>query len=79
MPDLDQRLSAIFRAALPDGKEQPVELATRDTTAGWDSIAAMTLTTLIEEEFGEVFELEEAAEWTSYQQIRAVLKERLGA
>jgi acyl carrier protein len=34
---------------------------------------------LIEEEFGERFDLEEAAEWASYAQIRDALESRLRA
>jgi hypothetical protein len=37
----------------------------------------MNLLALIEEEFGQTFDLEEAAEWTSYEQIRAALSKRL--
>ena len=77
MSELNDRLSALFRATFPDlGTEDPSG-ATRDTVAGWDSIAVMTLFALIEEEFGERFDLEEAAEWTSYAQIRDALENRL--
>jgi acyl carrier protein len=78
MSDLEGRLQAIFRAAFPGLREQAVRLATRDSVASWDSIAAMTLSCLIEEEFGELFDLEEAAEWTSYEQVRVALEKRLG-
>ena len=37
----------------------------------------MNLVALIEEEFGQTFDLEEAAEWTSYEQVRAALSKRL--
>jgi hypothetical protein len=30
----------------------------------------MNLVALLEEEFGQTFDLEEAAEWTSYEQVR---------
>ena len=77
MSELDNRLSALFRATFPDLGSQNLRDVTRDTVAGWDSIAVMTLFTLIEEEFGERFDLEEAAEWTSYAQIRGALESRL--
>ena len=79
MPDLDRRLAPIFRAAFPGLKDQAVPLATRDSVANWDSIAAVTLSSLIEEEFGELFDLEEAAEWTSYEQVRTALERRFSA
>jgi acyl carrier protein len=77
MPDLDARLSRIFRAAFPELRDQAVQLATRDSVTGWDSIAALTLSGLIAEEFGGSFDLEEAAEWASYAQVRAELEKRL--
>lgn len=77
MYDLDVRLSALFHAAFPGMSEQDVHNATRDSVGQWDSIGAMTLVTLIEEEFGTQFDLDEAAEWASYQQIRKDLENRL--
>lgn len=77
MPDLDARLSPLFLAAFPGLRASEVREATRDTVANWDSIAAVTLLSLIEEEFGEQFDLEEGAEWASYIQIREALETRL--
>jgi acyl carrier protein len=77
--ELDVRLSALFRAAFPRVEDKNFSNATRDSIAEWDSIAAVTLVTLVEEEFGQQFDLEDAAEWTSYQQIRDALQERLRA
>jgi acyl carrier protein len=77
MSELDVRLAALFRAVFAGLNEQNVRDATRDSVAKWDSIAAVTLLTLMEEEFGEQFDLEEAAEWTSYAQIREMLEKRL--
>jgi len=75
--DLDVRLSALFRATFPDLDTPDLSGASRDSVPGWDSIAVMTLFALIEEEFGERFDLEEAAEWTSYAQVRDALESRL--
>ena len=77
MPELDARLSAIFRAAFPGLSDDGVQRATRESVAGWDSIAAVTLSSLIDEEFGEQFDLDDAAEWTSYEQVRLALEMRL--
>ena len=77
MSELNNRLAALFRATFPDLDAENLSDVTRDTVAGWDSIAVMTLFALIEEEFGERFDLEEAAEWTSYAQIRDALESRI--
>jgi acyl carrier protein len=76
-PDLDERLSAIFRAAFNGLQGESVRRATRETVGNWDSIAAVRLAALIEEEFGHAFDLEEAAEWTSYEQVRSAIAKRL--
>jgi acyl carrier protein len=76
-PGLEQRLSTIFCAAF-NLESDAVQRASRDSVAAWDSIGAMTLAALIEEEFGQSFDLEEAAEWTSYEQVRSALRERIG-
>lgn len=75
--DLEGRLSGVFCAAFAGLKGNEAPFATRDTVSAWDSIAVMNLLALIEEEFGQTFDLEEAAEWTSYEQIRAALSKRL--
>jgi acyl carrier protein len=75
--DLEGKLSGIFGAAFEGLKGESARLATRDTVGNWDSIAVMNLVALIEEEFGQAFDLEEAAEWTSYEQVRAALSKRL--
>lgn len=77
MSDLDTRLAAIFCAAFPGLQPQAAPTATRDSVSNWDSIAAVTLATLVEEEFGELFDFHSAAEWTSYEEVRNALKERL--
>jgi acyl carrier protein len=75
--DLEGKLSGIFGVAFEGLKSDSTRLATRDTVGNWDSIAMMNLVALIEEEFGQTFDLEEAAEWTSYEQVRAALSKRL--
>lgn len=77
MPELDRRLSALFLATFPKLNQQNVREASRSSVAEWDSIAAVTLMTLIQEEFGEQFELDDAADWTSYTEIRDAVRERM--
>jgi acyl carrier protein len=78
MADLDSRLTAIFRAAFAGMTAEQATKATRDSVEKWDSIAAMTLASLLEEEFGQQFDLDEAAEWTSYAAVRAAVEKRVG-
>ena len=78
MSDLDSRLSALFLAAFASLEAGTVRGATQDSTAGWDSVATVTLASLVEEEFGETFDMDEAADWISYQAVRLSLEKRLG-
>jgi acyl carrier protein len=78
MSDLDARLSSLFLAAFASLDATTVRAATQDSTAGWDSVATVTLASLVEEEFGEPFDMDEAADWTSYQTVRLSLEKRLG-
>ncbi|MEO8657195.1 MAG: acyl carrier protein [Bryobacteraceae bacterium] len=77
MSDLDARLSSLFLAAFPGLDVGAVRAATQDSTAGWDSVATVMLASLVEEEFGEGFDMDEAADWSSYQAVRLSLEKRL--
>ena len=77
MDELDGRLSTLFLATFPSLNPIIVRQACRNSVPEWDSIALVTLMTLIEEEFGQQFDFEDAADWTSYSQIRDAVKERL--
>ncbi len=78
MSDLDAKLDAIFRAAFPSLNGASVRAATRDSVEAWDSIGAVALASLIEEEFGPLFDIGEAAGWSSYGEVRNALAERTG-
>jgi acyl carrier protein len=78
MSDLDRRLSAVFCAAFSGLSAEAARGASRDSISGWDSVAVLTLSTLVEEEFGQRFDLEEAAGWSSYEEVRSALEVRLG-
>jgi len=45
------RLLDCFRAVFPDLTDEQLAAATTDNTPAWDSVALVTLVTLVEEEF----------------------------
>jgi acyl carrier protein len=47
-----ERLVKCFGAVFPDLNEQQILAATPKTVGAWDSVATVTLMTVIEEEFG---------------------------
>ena len=77
MCDLDGRLAAIFGLVFPGLRGEAALEATRDSVPGWDSIATVTLFTLVEEEFGKPIDPAEAAEWTSFSRVRAAVQKEL--
>lgn len=73
MNDLQGRLSRCFAAVFPQLPESQISSASVDTLEGWDSVAAATLVTTIEEEFGVEFDVDSLGDLTSYQAIETAL------
>lgn len=74
MNDIPARLTRCFAAVFPDVSEHEITNASLDTVEGWDSIAAATLITTVEEEFGIEFDAEILGDLTSYQSILDYLR-----
>jgi len=67
MDETRQRLIKCFRAVFPDLKE--LESARQERVAEWDSVAAITLVNVIEEEFALQIDYEEMANLTSFDEV----------
>jgi acyl carrier protein len=67
--NIQGRLTRCFAAVFPDIPEQLIATASLETVEGWDSVAAATLVTTIEEEFGIEFDAEVLGNLTSYKAI----------
>jgi acyl carrier protein len=74
MDDIQTRLTRCFAAVFPDISEDQITNSSLDTVEGWDSIAAATLVTTVEEEFGIEFDAETFGNLTSYQSILDYLR-----
>jgi acyl carrier protein len=72
--DLQGRLSRCFAAVFPNLPESQIATASLDTVEGWDSVAAATLITTIEEEFEVEFDVESVENLTSYAAIARELE-----
>jgi acyl carrier protein len=66
---IQARLTRCFAAVFPNIPEQQITTASLETVEGWDSIAAATLITLIEEEFGMEFDGDALSGLTSFEYI----------
>jgi acyl carrier protein len=67
-----QRLQQCFQAVFPDLKQ--TENASTETVSKWDSVAQVTLASVVEEEFGVVIPDEKYAELLSFEAWAAYLE-----
>ncbi len=78
MTDLRQRLLTCFVAVFPDLRESEIPLASTATVSAWDSLASVTLVSVIEEEFDLQLDVDELEDLNSFELVLAVLNERAG-
>ena len=57
MNDFEERLRTCFAAVFPNRSREEIVSATRDSIAEWDSLAAVTLLALIQQEFNTDIDL----------------------
>ena len=74
MSEMEDRLDRCFAAVFPDLPASQIRSASVESVRGWDSVAAATLITAIEEEFGVEFDVETAGELISYQAFAASVR-----
>jgi acyl carrier protein len=70
MANVEDRLVGIFETTFPDLDPSAVRSATQESTANWDSVAAITLMNLIEEEFAIEMDFGDLGDLTSFEKIR---------
>jgi acyl carrier protein len=76
MDDVKPKLIECFQIVFPDLKEQDVFTASQETVAEWDSVAAITLVNVIEEQFGIEMDLDDVADLDSFEKVRTYLQQR---
>ena len=69
MDDTRMRLARCFSAVFPNLRDQEIASASLETVDVWDSVATITLVTVIEEEFGVQFELDRLERLVSFPAI----------
>ena len=75
MDEQQRRLVNCFAAVFPELSYTEIVGASSATVKSWDSVAVVTLLTVIEEEFGISIEEDDPARFDSFQQILAYLLE----
>jgi acyl carrier protein len=76
MDDVKAKLIECFQIVFPDLGEKDIPSASQDTVADWDSVAAITLVNVIEEQFGIEMDLDHVADLDSFEKVLAYLQQR---
>ncbi|MGA7225628.1 MAG: acyl carrier protein [Candidatus Acidiferrales bacterium] len=79
MNDTQARLTKCFSAVFPQLSEREISSASMETLEAWDSIASITLVTVIEEEFSVQFEPTVLDHFVSFRSILDYLTGLLAA
>jgi acyl carrier protein len=69
------RLLQCFTAVFPAAQPAALENASAETFEDWDSVAHVTLITVLEEEFGAAASPDRLAELTSFESLLAELEQ----
>lgn len=77
MDETRQRLTNCFQVVFPDLPQEALVTASTASVAAWDSIAAITLMNVIEEEFGFQMDLDDLADLDSFDKVYSYLQKRL--
>jgi acyl carrier protein len=72
--EVEKRLKDCFRTVFPDLPEEQISSASQATVSAWDSIATVTLVTMIDQEFGIELDLDKLSELDSFISIRACVE-----
>ena len=77
MPELDDRLTRCFASVFPAVPPDQIQAASVESVPAWDSLAAVTLIAVLEQEFDTQIDLMELPELTSYQAVREYLQRQI--
>ncbi|HKD04415.1 MAG TPA: acyl carrier protein [Bryobacteraceae bacterium] len=77
MDNLSGRLARCFETVFPDLPESEIQTASQQSLSTWDSVAAITLANVIEDEFAFQLDFEDLADLDSFERIHTYLAERL--
>lgn len=77
MSEVDDRLLRCFAAVFRDMAPAELARASSETTASWNSLSAVTLVAVVEEEFGLNISPMELAELDSFQAFREYVSTKL--
>ena len=79
MDETRERLTKCFEVVFPDLPQDAIAGASTATVAAWDSIAAITLMNVVQDEFGLEIDLDDLADLDSFANLHSYLQKRLQA
>jgi acyl carrier protein len=77
MHELDERLTRCFASVFPALPPDQIHAASAESVPAWDSLAAVTLIAVLEQEFDTPIDLMEMPELTSYRAVRDYLERQI--
>jgi acyl carrier protein len=75
MIEIKNRLCECFKSIFPDMKEEQIVTMSKSSYVEWDSLATVTLISLIEEEFNLKIPVEHDVDFSSFELIQDYLEE----
>ena len=79
MDDVQKRLVKCFENVFPSLPAEEIPIASVQNNSAWDSVAAITLVNVIEDEFGFQMDFDRLAELNSFDRILSYVKTELQA
>jgi acyl carrier protein len=74
MDETEKRLVACFSAVFPELAVEEISHVSAASVGSWDSVATVTLLSVVEEEFGIGIDIEDPAQFDSFQKFVNYLK-----
>ena len=69
MPDVETRLAGCFLTIFPELSDADIRNASQEKLEQWDSVAAITLVNVIEEEFNTQIDYDQLPELDSFSKV----------
>jgi acyl carrier protein len=77
MHDVEERLTKCFSAVFPELSPDEIVNASSELTGDWDSMSAVTLLAVVQEEFGIDLEVDGMENFASFETILARVSEAI--